>query len=70
MENFPTRMVQTAEAGTLQLDLQDVDLKTLSSLQGSALGNIIAELREEAEEGTHAKHSSHSSYSSHGTVSW
>jgi len=55
---------------TLELDLGDLDLATLASMEDSALGSIIRELNEEDNDQPHSRHSSHSSYSTHGTAAW
>lgn len=60
----------TQENVSIELDLSDMDLSTMDSLEGTALGSIVRELNEEKSEKSHARHSSHSSHTAHGTVAW
>jgi hypothetical protein len=55
---------------SIQLDLTELDLSRLASLDGTALHAIIQELNEDSNEGGQSKHHSHSSYSTHGTAAW
>lgn len=69
MSELP-QVVQEEHMDALSLPLEDLDLKSLSELDGSALDLIIKDLAEDnAERGT-SRHSSHSSYSTHGTAVW
>jgi hypothetical protein len=54
----------------LMLDLENIDLDTMASLKGTALGGVIKELQEDDGMQEQAKHHSHSSYSTHGSRTW
>lgn len=60
--------------GPIEISLDDIDLSNLDQLEGTALGNILAEFldNDNSHNGlAHTNHNqSHSNHSSHGTVAW
>jgi hypothetical protein len=60
----------------IELDLARVDLNTVRSLDGSALGAVLRDLygpdgdRIDGEYSMHSSHDSHSSHSSHSSSGW
>jgi hypothetical protein len=67
----PTKGNQTP--ASINLDLKDIDLSKVASIEGSALALILTELTECSEEQSHSlhsRHSSHSAHSAHPTFTW
>ncbi len=54
----------------ITLELEDIDLNAMKSLEGSALEVIIKELQGSDRPQEQAKHHSHHSYSTHSTAAW
>lgn len=58
---------------SIQLDLKDIDLSKVTSIEGSALALILRDLGECSEDqihSLHSRHSSHSAHSAHPTFTW
>jgi hypothetical protein len=55
---------------SIEIDLNNLDLNKLASMEGTALHTIVQELSEDASDGGQAKHHSHHSYNTHGTAAW
>jgi hypothetical protein len=58
---------------SINLDLKDIDLSKVASIEGSALALILSELTEcsgEKANSLHSRHSSHSAHSAHPTFTW
>jgi uncharacterized protein YegL len=59
----------SAEAILVEID--EFNLSELSTLDGTALGAVLKELRDDASTlSAHNSHHSHSSFSKHGTAMW
>jgi hypothetical protein len=70
MDKPQSDMITNSEPSSIRLDLTELDLSKLGSLEGTALHAIVQELNEDSSEGGQSKHHSHSSYSTHGTAAW
>jgi hypothetical protein len=72
--SHPLAEANASQAPTsIKLDLHDVDLNNIASIEGSALALILRELGECSEEqvhSLHSRHSSHSAHSAHPTFTW
>jgi hypothetical protein len=55
---------------SVEIDLSDLDLKTMANLEGTALGGVVKELRERTPGQASASHKSYDKYSAHGTIAW
>ena len=71
-----TSLTETAADQTptsIKLDLKDIDLGKMDSIEGSALALILRDLGDCSEEqihSLHSRHSSHSAHSAHPTWTW
>jgi hypothetical protein len=71
MMNKPeSNLVPNPMPTSLDLDMSDLDLAKLASIEGTALHAIVQELREDADDAGQSKHHSHHSYNTHGTAAW
>jgi hypothetical protein len=73
MSNPQTRTSREGEHTSITLDLQDIDLNKVPSLEGSALALILDDLNacsDERARTLHSRHSSHSAHSAHPTFTW
>ena len=62
----------TPEAESVLVDINEFSLSELSTLDGTALGAVLKELKDDAlaTPSAHNSHHSHSSFSKHGTAMW
>jgi hypothetical protein len=70
MDKPQTDTVSSPGPTSIKLDLSDLDLSNLGSLEGTALQAIALELNDQSDDKGQSKHHSHHSYSTHGTAAW
>jgi hypothetical protein len=73
MSSPQTRTSRESDRTSITLDLKDIDLSKVPSLEGSALALILDDLKacsDERAHTLHSRHSSHSAHSAHPTFTW